>query len=66
MAAHYRDLQPLAVTEDSILLLKNALLEKLLATREYMDSILCGLEDCDSHKPHDFRGGVINTGNIIS
>ena len=63
MSAHHRDLQPLTVTEDSCLLLKNAVLEKLLTTRDYMDSILRGLEDCDDHKPHGC--GVINTGNII-
>ena len=64
MASHLKDIQSLVVAEESDLLLKNALMDKLSTTHEYMKNILRALEDHNGYTPHDFRGGVISTGKI--
>ena len=64
MASHLAYLQSLTIVEDSDLLLKNALMDKLSTTHEYMKNILRALEDHNGYTPHDFRGGVISTGKI--
>ena len=65
MTSYLEYLQSLTIVEDSDLLLKNALLDKLLAAHDYMKGILSALEDRNGYMPHDFRGGIISTGKSL-
>lgn len=65
MTSRLEGLRPLVVMEDSDLLLKSALLEKLSTTQEYMKGILHVLENRNGYIPHDFRGGILSTGNLV-